>query len=213
MNYFCSWSGGKDSCLALYKAGQEGCKARVLICMLTEEEKMRSHGLPRDLLELQADAMEIPIVFGNSSWERYEEIYTAILRKQIDEHQIGGGIFGDIDVEEHRVWLKDLCAKLKIAAHFPLWQISRGAVVEEVIARGFKSVIVSVKDNVLDESWLGRILDKAAVDELIKLGVDCAGEGGEYHSFVFDGPNFSHPVKYSAKGISRRAGYTFLELE
>jgi len=103
--FFCSWSGGKDSSLALYRAIKEGGKPCFLLTILTEDnQRSRSHGLLSGLIEKQALALGIPLIFRAASWENYEEAFTSAICA-LREQGIETGVFGDIDIEEHREWV------------------------------------------------------------------------------------------------------------
>jgi len=209
---FCSWSGGKDSCLSLYHAIQQGYKVQVLLSMLTEDGKYsRSHGLKKELLLAQALALGIPIEFSSAAWDQYEASFLAKLRS-FREQNFEAGIFGDIDIAEHRQWVEKVCQEVGMAAILPLWIKGRRSLLTEFIMLGFRAVIVAVKSELLDESWLGRVLDLTMLEEFQRLGMDASGENGEYHTFVSDGPLFRNQVIYQAGSILKRDGYSFLEL-
>ena len=100
--FFCSWSGGKDSCLALYHAIQHGGKPQCLLTMMAEDgTQSRSHRLRKAPLEEQARSLGIPIVFRSVSWENYEAVFVSALR-EFRESGIETGVFGDIDIDSHR---------------------------------------------------------------------------------------------------------------
>lgn len=209
---FCSWSGGKDSCLSLYHAIQQGREVRVLLSMLAEDGKhSRSHGLKKELLMRQAQALGLPIEFGAAAWDQYEACFMAKLGS-FSEQNLEAGIFGAIDLEENRQWVEKVCQAVGMAAILPLWKKDRRSLLAEFIALGFRAVMVAVKSDLLDESWLGRILELEMIEELERIGIDASGENGEYHTFVYDGPLFSHQVIFQAGSILKRDGYSFLEL-
>jgi diphthamide synthase (EF-2-diphthine--ammonia ligase) len=124
--YFVSWSGGKDSCLALQRAIQDYGKTTLLDYHATEEgERSRSHGLKRSILQAQADLLGVTILFYNTSWERYEETFINALQK-LRAQGIEGGVFGDIkmasnpDWVAHCEWAQKVCAAANMTAHEPL---------------------------------------------------------------------------------------------
>jgi 23S rRNA (guanine745-N1)-methyltransferase len=209
---YCSWSGGKDSALALHHALGEGAEPGLLVTMLTEGgERSRSHGLRRELLEAQAEALDVPIEFAATSWDGYEEA----LRGRLAEAARRGlrtGIFGDIDIDAHREWVEAIAASVGTEAWLPLWQRSRESLMRELLDLGFRAVIVAVRDGVLPPSLLGEVIDEAMLDRFAAAGVDLAGENGEFHTFVVDGPIFSHPVEVDAGERSLRDGVWFVDL-
>jgi uncharacterized protein (TIGR00290 family) len=181
--------------------------------MLTEGgERSRSHGLRRELLEAQAAALGVPIAFAATSWAGYEEA----LRGELLAAAARGlrtGVFGDIDIERHREWVESLAASAGTEARLPLWQRGRGSLMRELLDLGFRAVIVAVRDGVLPPALLGREIDAEILRRFGDAGVDLAGENGEFHTFVIDGPPFSHPVEVDAGEVSLRDGVWFVDLD
>lgn len=209
---FSSWSGGKDSCLALYRAVRAGGRPKALLTMLTEDgRRSRGHGLPVSVLERQASALGLELVTRPASWEGYEDAFRDALR-ELKGRGIGRGVFGDIDLEEHCEWVERVCGSEGVHAHLPLWKEDREALLEEFISVGFKAMIVSVRQGWLDRSYLGRALTRDLVEELEMKGVDVSGEAGEYHTMVTDGPLFSRPLSIIVAGCEFHDGYWFLDV-
>lgn len=201
---FCSWSGGKDSCLALNRALKNGYDVRYLLTMFDESgTRSRSHAVPRKFIEAQADALGIELITANASWQNYEQIFIEQLR-EFQNQKITHGIFGDIDLQDHRDWEEKACACAEIEAVLPLWLENRYKMVEEFWAAGFKSVVVCVNEKYLDASFCGRVFDEKFVADLPE-SVDACGENGEFHTFVFDGKIFKNPVKYKVAEIYKVA--------
>jgi diphthine-ammonia ligase len=212
LHFFSSWSGGKDSCLALHKAIQLGGRPRRLLTMLEESGiRSRSHGLPTAVLSAQATSMGIPIETMPTTWDDYEENFLTALGR-FGRDGVEAGVFGDIDLEAHREWTERVCASAGLKAYSPLWKMARRDVLDMLIQAGFKAMIVSLKEDALDGSFLGRYLTRETVEDLEEAGVDACGEEGEYHTVVLDGPLFSKPVRVARGGISSHGGYSFLEL-
>jgi uncharacterized protein (TIGR00290 family) len=192
---FFSWSGGKDSMLALHRALAAGDDVQALLAMFDETgERSRSHALPPQLLQAQADALGIALVMRNAAWRTYEAVFVEQLRA-FAAQGITRGLFGDIDLQPHRDWEEKVCAAAGIEAVLPLWQASRRALVDELFALGYRARVVTVDARYLDASFCGREFDAAFVADLPE-GVDACGENGEFHTFVFDGPRFAHPVAH-----------------
>ena len=190
-----SWSGGKDSCLAMWRARQSGMQIRRLITAMDESgESSRSHGIPPELIRAQAEALGAELRFYNTSWGNYEERFIAELR---DAHAQGirHAVFGDIDLLPHREWEEKVCAKADITPCLPLWGEPRRKLVDEFLAHGFKAVVVCVNGKYLGPEFAGREFDEAFLADL-PAGVDACGENGEFHTFVYDGPGFMHPVAF-----------------
>jgi hypothetical protein len=119
--FFCSWSGGKDSCLALYRAMKAGATPHFLFTMLEESgERSRSHGLPLEILRAQALSLGIPLKTRCASWSEYEAVFIAALQ-EMAESGVRAGVFGDIDIDSHREWEKMVCHRAGMEAYLPLW--------------------------------------------------------------------------------------------
>lgn len=211
--FFCSWSGGKDSCLALYRIMQKGGIPRALLTMMADDgERSRSHGLPVRLLQEQSRSLGIPLYTYATSWDNYEKIFISALNA-IKGKDIHTGVFGDIDLEAHRAWVERVCHTSEITAWEPLWQNSRRELFEELLEAGFQMTIVAVKDSVLSQEYLGRIIDVNILDDFERLGIDISGENGEYHTVVTGGPIFSFQIHLLKKEKILSNGYWFLEVE
>lgn len=195
MRAFFSWSGGKDSMLALHRALAAGTRVEVLLAMFDEGgERSRSHAIPPQLMQAQGDALGIELVIGRAGWANYEAVFTARLR-EFAARGITQGLFGDIDLQPHRDWEEKVCAAAGLRAELPLWQEPRRALVDELLALGYRARVVCVDARFLDASFCGREFDAAFLADLPE-GVDACGENGEFHTFVFDGPRFARPVPH-----------------
>lgn len=197
---FCSWSGGKDSCLALNRAIEEGYEIKHLITMFDESgERSRSHAVSREIMKAQAESLGIELVTPSASWQTYEEVFIESLR-DLKEKGCDYGVFGDIDLQAHRDWEEKVCAEAEISAVLPLWNEKRLDLVNEFLNEGFRSVVICVNEKFLDESFCGRIFDEKFISDL-PVNVDACGENGEFHTFVFDGKLFRQPVNYSVEEV------------
>ena len=202
-----SWSGGKDSCLALCRAHHAGADVRTLLAMLHENGAVsRSHGLGKDILQAQADALGILLETREATWEGYEQVFIHALRS-LRAAGIEGMIFGDIDLEEHREWEARVCSEAGLSCWLPLWGEEREPLVEEFLASGFRARIVTVDGRRLDRKYLDRDMSPALAKEMRGLGVDPCGENGEFHTVVTDGPLFGKPLALDAIGAEERSGY------
>lgn len=208
--FFCSWSGGKDSCLSLYRAVKAGGRPKFLFTMFAEDgEKSRSHGLPLAVLQSQARSLGIPLIVRSASWQDYTGVFIEALR-EFKARGIEVGVFGDIDIEDHRLWVENVCRPVGIEVYHPLWQQCRRAILNEFIETGFRATVVVVQDGKLKKSILGETLDLALIDEIERQGADAAGEYGEYHTVVTDGPLFACPLSIQMGQTSMEDGYWFL---
>ncbi len=180
--------------------------------MLTEDNKRsRSHGLLSALIEKQAQALGIPLVFRAASWENYEEVFiSAIL--EFKKQGVEVGVFGDIDIEEHREWVRKVCSSAFVEAYHPLWKSNRLSLLKQLFELGFKATIVAVKNKTLDRQFLGKTFDLELIEKMKEIGIDPSGENGEYHTVVTDGPIFSEPLSLSIGSQVLKKGYWFLAL-
>ena len=195
-----SWSGGKDSCLALWRAQKLGLNITHLLTALDESGlKTRSHGVSKALISLQGKSLGITNTFICASWQNYEQDFISKLKKLNAEEGITQAIFGDIDLIPHREWEEKVCAAANIEAILPLWNENRLSLVDEFLRAGFKARVTCVDGRFLDESFVGVEFDAQFIASLPN-GVDACGENGEFHTFVYDGPNFSQPVKWKSLG-------------
>lgn len=196
----CSFSGGKDSCLALWRAQRQGIDVRTLVAMLDESgERSRSHAIPPQLIARQARSLGAALVTRNASWDAYEAVFTETLRTlRAAGHELA--VFGDIDLQAHRDWEEKVCAAANIQPLLPLWRCDRTALAREVIDAGFRAVVVCVDSRYLADEFCGREYDAAFLRDL-PSDVDACGENGEFHTFVYDGPNFATPVRFALDGF------------
>lgn len=195
-----SFSGGKDSCLALWRARGQGLDVRALVNVLDETgERNRSHGVPRSLLQAQAEALGCELVAPRTSWKDYEPSFVTTLR-DLRSRGFEVAVFGDIDLQEHREWEERVCATAGIEPYLPLWQHSRMALAQEVLDAGFKALVVCTDSRALGDEFCGRAYDAHFIADL-PPGVDACGENGEFHTFVFDGPMFRRRVSCNVAGF------------
>ncbi len=193
-NCFVSWSGGKDSCLALYKAIEQGYNPKRLFTMFSLENNISSaHRLKESIIKAQANAIGIEHMTGRALFSEYEEVFVSNL-KEFKKQGIDYGIFGDIDIEEHKEWEDTVSEKASIISVLPLWQRNRKDIVKEFLELGFKAKIVVVNTTMLDARFLGQDLSHSLMREIEEYGADVCGENGEYHTVVYDGPIFKHPA-------------------
>lgn len=213
MKIISSWSGGKDSCYALMCALSQGHTLSVLLNMMNENGKVsRSHGLPLSLLQQQANALGVPLCANPATWKDYEANYIEALNSLKTEHLADTVVFGDIDIEPHRVWEKKVCSAANLTAFLPLWQQNRKELVHQMIDNGIKAIIVSCNTH-LGETFLGKEITKALVNELEANGVDACGENGEYHTAVLDCPIFSNPLELPTYTTNTYKDYCFINWE
>ena len=184
-----SWSGGKDSCLACYKAILDGFDVVHLLNFVHEDSNRSSHGLRAELLSIQSQAVGIPIIQGRTKRNAYEQEFKKIVSR-LKQDNIQGIVFGDIYLQEHKDWIDRVCNDVDIRPIFPLWGVDTEKIIRDFIDSGFDAIVVAVKAEILGEEWLGQKVDKNLIEDFKERKIDPCGESGEYHTFVVDGPLF-----------------------
>lgn len=212
MKFVSSFSGGKDSMLALHKMVAAGHEPVALLIMFKENEaRSWVHGMDEAMVEAIGDALKLPVICCHAGMETYAE---DMERSLLDAKKLGAEacVFGDIDIEEHRAWDEGRCTATGLQAVLPLWGCGREENVQEVLRLGYRCVIKSVRNGMLPEAMLGKPLSTELLEEMKTYGVDLCGENGEYHTIVTDGPLFRHPVKLKNRGNRKLEYVTAAEL-
>jgi uncharacterized protein (TIGR00290 family) len=211
-----SWSGGKDSALALWVLREElGTEPVALLTTITEDyDRISMHAVRSELLRAQARAtgvelVEIPIPAGcvNATYE--ERMARALAAPPLDQVQTIA--FGDLFLEDVRAYRETRLAGAGRSALFPLWRRDTTALAREFIDAGFEATLVSVDPAQLDPSFIGRRFDEALLADLPE-GVDPCGENGEFHTFVHAGPIFEAPIPVEKGEAVMRDGFAFQDL-
>lgn len=196
-----SWSAGKDSCLAWRRAVARGLPVATFLTMMDDHGLSKSHALPEALVRAQVRAM------GGDWWPAAVApgAYVAVFKDQLERLRATGHthlVFGDIDLQAHRDFLEPLCAAHGLQPVFPLWGEPRAAVARAVIDAGICARLTCVDTRWLDASFCGADYDDALIGRL-PPGVCPCGEGGEFHTFVFDAPGFGAPLRLRPAGQRR----------
>lgn len=211
-----SWSGGKDSCMALYEIQQSNDYevAALLTTVTGEFDRISMHGVRRELLERQAKSIgialhQVTISKGasNKEYESKMKIALSIFKEQ----GIESVAFGDLFLQEIKEYRERLVQQIGMRCLFPVWMENTSEFIRHFIQLGFQAVVTCVDPKVLDASFAGRMIDEDFLSRL-PANVDPCGENGEFHSFVFDGPNFTEEVKISTGEIILRDGFIFCDL-
>jgi uncharacterized protein (TIGR00290 family) len=195
-----SWSGGKDSTLALARLREDpSVEVVALLTAVTRGyERISIHGVRRAILEAQVDALGIPLetidLPPGCDNATYQQAFAAGLgRLRARWPTLDTLAFGDLFLEDVRAYREALVGGLGWRTRYPIWGIDTTALVEEFIDRGFRAVLTCVDTTQLDARFAGRALDRALLADLPPT-VDPAGERGEYHSLVYAGPLFAAPL-------------------
>ncbi len=211
---FFNWSGGKDSTLALhYVLESEDYELRYLLTTVNEAyNRVSMHGVREDLLITQASSIGIPLYQVRLPDSPEMVVYEETMQKHLLSMRsfgINHAIFGDIFLEDLRIYRETQLAELSIEAVFPLWKKDTTAIINEFLTLGYKTIVVCAKEGL--EDLCGRVIDSSFLADL-PPGVDPCGENGEFHTFVFDGPIFSQPIDFSLGEKVLRSGYWYIDL-
>ena len=212
--FVASYSGGKDSTLALYKAISQGGSPVALLSMLREEDGyVGSHGVSPQIIAAQAQAMDIPLLTFTTTWRDYGPNLLAGLAQA---RRLGAEalVTGDLDLPEEGCWYEQIAQKAQLDFCAPLWRYGHRQAVEEFLQAGFTTMLTAVNEKMgMTQEDLGRILDWKYMAELEARGIDPCGEAGEFHSIVLDGPIFKYPLKVYKTGTHSCGGNSCLQLK
>lgn len=211
-----SWSGGKDSALALHTLRAEsGVEPEALITTVTADYgRISMHGVRRELLALQAHAAGIPPVEVEIPASCSNAVYEQRMSQTLAEsplHEVRTIAFGDLFLADIREYRESRLEPVGKRAAFPLWGRDTTELAQEFIAAGFEAILVCVDPSQLDGSFAGRRFDCQLLAELPDA-VDPCGENGEFHTFVHRGPIFSAPIVCEIGEIVERDGFVFCDV-
>jgi uncharacterized protein (TIGR00290 family) len=211
-----SWSGGKDSALALWALRTEHeLWPSALISTVTDVyERISMHGVRRELLESQARALGIPLVEVRIPPACVNELYEQRMAQAFASPPLSGVqtvAFGDLFLEDVRAYREQRLNAAGRRGLFPLWQRDTAALAGRFIAEGFRAVLVCVDPRKLDPSFAGRAFDQQLLSDLPD-GVDPCGENGEFHTFVHAGPIFAEAIPCATGAVVERDGFVFCDL-
>jgi uncharacterized protein (TIGR00290 family) len=210
-----SWSGGKDSALALHEISQDQRYEIVgLLTTVTEDyRRISMHGVRQALLEQQASSIGLPVsevfISKDCSNEEYESQMKELLLK-FQQSGVNAVVFGDISLEDIRRYREGNLARVGMKGLFPLW--GKDNLPQAFIGSGFKAIVTCIDAKALGKKFVGRLIDRDFLDEL-PAGVDPNGENGEFHSFVFDGPIFHQKISYRIGEVVKRDSFYYCDLE
>jgi uncharacterized protein (TIGR00290 family) len=212
-----TWSGGKDSAMALYELQKtQSYEIAALLTTVTEDfNRISMHGVRHILLERQAESLgctlEKVLISRNSSNEEYESSMREVLERYKGDG-IRSVVFGDIFLENVRKYREDNLSKVGMKAIFPIWGRDTLELAHTFIGAGFKSIITCIDGNVLGKGYAGRLYDEQLLSEL-PADIDRCGEHGEFHTFVFDGPLFKEAVEFrKGRVVLRDKRFYFCDL-
>jgi uncharacterized protein (TIGR00290 family) len=212
-----SWSSGKDCAWALHLLRQQPDIEIVglLTTINAEFNRVAMHGTRRAILEAQASAADLPLWDVPLPWpcsnEVYEQRMAKACQRAIDD-DIQAIAFGDLFLRDVRTYREQQLISTGIEPLFPLWDIPTRELARAMIAGGLRAKLVCVDPRQLDPSFAGREFDTELLHDLPST-VDPCGERGEFHSCVYDGPMFSHPVELEPGEIVNRDGFIYADFK
>jgi uncharacterized protein (TIGR00290 family) len=210
-----SWSGGKDSALTLWTLRCQGLEPDALITTVTDEyDRISMHGVRRELLAMQADALGIPLVEVCIPPECVNETYEQRMAEAFASPPLSSVetvAFGDLFLQDVRAYREERLIAAGRRGLFPLWERDTGELAREFITAGFQAIIACLDPRALDPSFAGRAYDEQLLADL-PAGVDPCGENGEFHTFVHAGPIFSEPIACEIGEVVEREGFVFCDV-
>lgn len=212
MRYALSFSGGKDSTLALDRARRDGLDVASLFNIFEGVSgRVRFHGTRAPLIAAQAASLGIPLVQDRTHPDDYEVVFLRVLDRLRDEG-IGGIIFGNIHLADIRAWYEERVTTRGFQHVEPLWLTPGEDLLREFVDRGYTSRLVSIDLTRTPPDWLGRIVNTSFIDDVLAHPtIDPCGEGGEYHTFVENGPLFRTPIETIIGPTVEMEGHALLE--
>jgi uncharacterized protein (TIGR00290 family) len=215
MRFAISWSGGKDCAFALSTLQRDHLEPQALITTVTEcHERISMHGVRRELLVRQAQALGLPLVEVMIPPGCTNAVYEGRIAEAFASAPLAGIeaiAFGDLFLEDVRTYREERLAASGKRGLFPLWNLNTKVLANRFLEAGFQATLVCVDPRVLDSSFAGRPYDEQLLADL-PPAVDPCGENGEFHTFVSGGPIFGEPIACERRGIVTRDGFTFCDL-
>jgi diphthine-ammonia ligase len=195
------FSGGKDSTLALHKAAEK----EEVVCLITlvseNKESYMFHTPNIEVTALQAEAMGLPLIKKVTEGKPEEELkdLEEAIAQAVKDFKIEGVVTGAVESVYQAARIQQICNRLGVWCVNPLWKRNQKALLEEIVAEGFKAVISGVFAYPLDKKWLGKQIDEDMIEKLValskKYGLSPSGEGGEIETTVLDAPLFKKKIE------------------
>ena len=211
-----SWSGGKDSAMALQVVQREAkYEVMSLLTTVTEGyERISMHGVRNELLRRQAEAIGLPVEEVRIPPQCPNSVYEARMAETVSgfrENGVQHFAFGDIFLQDLRAYREQKLMQANMTALFPIWKVDTRELAERFMREGFRAIAACIDPRRLDRSFAGRELDASFFRDL-PANVDPCGENGEFHTFVFDGPIFRKAIPVRTGEVVERDNFVFCDL-
>lgn len=211
-----SWSSGKDCAFALHRVKMQG--GHEIVGLLTtlnqENDRVAMHGVRKELLLMQMDALGLPaemVMLPNPCDDEAYRQHIGRCMERLRGRGVTQVVFGDLFLEDIRQYRETQMQGSGIDPLFPLWQQDTGELAREMLGSGLRAVVTCVDQRRLPAAFVGRRYDQSFLDEL-PAGVDPCGENGEFHTLVTDGPMFSRPLSVQVGDTVSRGDFIFADV-
>mgnify|MGYP003109005493 FL=1 len=197
---YLNWSSGKDAALAYYflKNNSDYNVSKLVTTLNKDASRVSMHGLQESLLDVQAESMGLPLQKIYLPEETSMQVYNSKMKKATQKLISEGfthAAFGDIFLEDLKKYREEQLQKVGLQSIFPLWKKDTSSLMKQFLKLGFKAITVCVNAKLLDKSFVGREVNEQFLNDLPDT-MDPCGENGEFHTFVYDGPIFNHPISF-----------------
>lgn len=209
------WSGGKDGCLALYRVLKDRHHVACLLSMVSGKDgRNHAHGLPLDIIKLQAQALDLPLILVDSAGQYEQSLHQSFVQIK-EQYGVEAIVFGSLYELGDREWNEDITYRSGMEPLFPVWTSPSDNVslLKDFMNLGFDAIVCRASDQYFDHSWAGRRVDKSFFKDIHKVNVCVMGEAGEYHTFVVDGPIFQQRVEITQSEVVLNAGLWSLDIQ
>jgi uncharacterized protein (TIGR00290 family) len=203
-----SWSGGKDSALALYKVlrRQEGQVIHLHTIINQETRRVGMHGLPESLIDRQAEALGVPLVKGYLASSEDHAAYELLIHEMYTRFANEGithVVFGDIFLADLKNYRESLLLRHGLVGLFPIWNVPSNTLLDEFVAAGFRTLVCATNELCFEHGILGKVISED-FGKSLPAGTDPCGENGEFHTFLFDGPLLKWPVAWRLGAVVQK---------
>jgi uncharacterized protein (TIGR00290 family) len=209
-----AWSGGKDGCLSLYRTLKDSDNKLVYLlnCTSRQSGSVSFHETSPQLLKAQMELLEAPYLEKITTPDGYRDEFKEALEHLVISQGIDALVFGNIYVNEHRMWVKNVCEDVGIDDIQPIWNENTENLTKEILNSGFEAYVVCANAKLIDKEWVGRKMDGEFIKYAKSRGVDPCGEYGEFHTFVTAGPLFKGKIKFTDAAVARKKEYWVLDV-